>query len=88
MLLYITVNPGGRAFSSDFTSNSGQQCRAFSRTLKIEKLTCTSRAVNSESPDHQASQDPADLPTLFSKQGTSGYSFLFLCYFLASFLSC
>ena len=39
LLLFITVNPGAGAFSRDFTTNLAPQCRAFSRSLKIEKLT-------------------------------------------------
>ena len=30
--------PGVGSFSGDFTTNLAQQCRAFSRALKIEKL--------------------------------------------------
>ena len=34
LLLFIIVNPVGRVFSRDFTTNSSPKCRA----LKIEKL--------------------------------------------------
>ena len=38
LLIVIIVNPGGGAFSRDFTTNLASQCRAFSGALKIETL--------------------------------------------------
>ena len=38
LLLFIIVSPRAGAFRRHFTTNLAQQCSAFSRTLKIERL--------------------------------------------------